>query len=538
MEMNILDLKDQLDEKTKLLISKMEKEIESKDKEIDNLKKELSFLKGQILNKNRKIFGQSSEQVDSRQLSLFNDAEKNSDFKIDEPTIEEITYLRKKSSSHSGKKDNLAGLDRVIIEHKLNEFEAVCDKCGSDLVIIGKKSKEILKYKPAELYIEEHISYTYACKNCEVDEDKTNIISAKIPNTLLYKSMASNELLAHVVCMKYQYAMPLYRMESYFSMMDVNLSRQTLSNWIINCANELQPVFDYMKGELVQRNYIHADETYVKVIEENEKDSKSKRFMWLYRSGCMENPIILYDYQKTRSGSCAEKFLEGFSGYLQTDGYDGYNKVKNIKRLYCMAHIRRKFFEIISTLSPEALKQSHALEGFNYCEQLYEIEKELREQYIGCDNYYDERHTIRLKKSAPIIRKFQEYVDAEIVNALPKSPLGKALVYAQKLLPYMKTFLTNGCLEIDNNSAERAIKPFVIGRKNWMFSKTIKGAKSSALLYSIIETAKANGLAAEKYLVYLFEILANSDVKESDILEKCMPWSEDIPDKLHIRTTK
>ncbi|MVX67481.1 transposase, partial [Clostridium chromiireducens] len=158
--------------------------------------------------------------------------------------------------------------------------------------------------------------------------------------------------------------------------------------------------------------------------------------------------------------------------------------------------------------------------------------------YIGSDDYYADRHTIRLKRSAPIIKKFQEYVDNEIVDALPKSPLGKALAYAQKLLPYMRTFLTNGCLEIDNNAAERAIKPFVIGRKNWMFSKTAKGAESSALLYSVIETAKANGLASEKYLVYLFEMLANSEIKERDMLEKCMPWSENIPDELRVKTTK
>ena len=157
---------------------------------------------------------------------------------------------------------------------------------------------------------------------------------------------------------------------------------------------------------------------------------------------------------------------------------------------------------------------------------------------MGSDDYYADRHIIRLKKSDPILKKFQEYVDSEIVDALPKSPLGKALAYAQKLLPYMRTFLTNGCLEIDNNAAERAIKPFVIGRKNWMFSKTSKGASSSALLYSIIETAKANGLATEKYLVYLFEVLASSEIKERDILEKCMPWSENIPDQLRVKTTK
>ena len=467
--MELLDLDNQLDEKTKLLISRMDKELktkdselESKEKEIDNLKRELAFLKSQILNKNKRIFGQSSEQVDSKQLSLFNDAEKNSDSKVAEPAIEEITYARKKTSN-IGKKDNLAGLERVIIEHKLDNSEMECKKCGHTLTVIGKKSKETLKYKPAELYIEEHVTYTYACKNCEAETDKANIISAKSPVTFLYKSMASNELLAHVISMKYQYSMPLYRMESYFKMMNVSLSRQTLSNWIIGCAARLEPVFDYMREELLKRNYIHADETYVKVIEENGKDSKSKRFMWLYCSGEIDKRIILYDYQNTRSGSCAEKFLQGFSGYLQTDGYDGYNKIKNIKRLYCMAHIRRKFYDIISTLTPEALKQSHALEGFNYCEQLYKIEKELKEQYIDSDDYYDIRHTIRLQKSEPILKNFQQYVDTEIINALPKSPLGKALAYAQKLLPYMRTFLTNGCLEIDNNAAERSIKPFVIG---------------------------------------------------------------------------
>lgn len=542
--MELLDLDNQLDEKTKLLISRMDKELKTKDselqskeKEIDNLKKELAFLRSQILNKNKKIFGQSSEQVDSKQLSLFNDAEKNSDSKAEEPAIEEITYRRKKTSN-AGKKDNLAGLERVVIEHKLDDSEMQCNECGNTLTIIGKKSKEILKYKPAELYIEEHVTYTYACKNCEAETDKANIISAKSPVSFLYKSMASNELLAHVISMKYQYSMPLYRMESYFKMMNVSLSRQTLSNWIIGCAARLEPLFDYMRQELLKRSYIHADETYVKVIEENGKDSKSKRFMWLYRSGGIDKHIILYDYQNTRSGSCAERFLQGFCGYLQTDGYEGYNKVRHIKRLYCMAHIRRKFYDIISTLTPEALKQSHALEGFNYCEQLYKIEKELKEQYIDSDDYYDIRHTIRLQKSEPILKNFQQYVDREIINALPKSPLGKALAYAQKLLPYMRTFLTNGCLEIDNNAAERSIKPFVIGRKNWMFSKTVKGAHSSAVIYSIIETAKANGLAPEKYLLYLFEMIADKEVMDKEMLKKCMPWSDNIPDNLHIKFSK
>jgi len=209
--MNDLNIEEQLDYKTKNIISKMEKEIELKDKEIRDLKNELSFLKNQVLNKNKKIFGKSSEQMDSNQISLFDEAEKFCDSKVAEPTIEEITYKRKKASSYVGKKDNLANLERVIIEHKLDEDKTNCDKCNGQLVVIGTKSKEILKYKPAELYIEEHITYSYACRVCEEAEGKANIVTTKSPNTLLYKSMASNELLSHVINLKYQFALPLYR---------------------------------------------------------------------------------------------------------------------------------------------------------------------------------------------------------------------------------------------------------------------------------------------------------------------------------------
>ena len=527
-------LENELDENTKLLISKMEKEIESKDKEINNLKNELDYLKAQLLNKNRKIFGQSSEQLDMDQMSIFDEAEKNSNSNVPEPTLEEITYLRNNNPKKIiGKKDNLANLERIIIEHKLEGEEAICDKCGSILTLIGKKSsKEILKYVPAKLYIEEHITYSYACKPCEESSGDANIITTKAPNTVFYKSMASNELIAHMIIMKYQHAMPLYRQETYFKMLGADISRQTMSNWTIAAAGVLQGVYDIMKDELLKRKYIQADETTVQVIDDNGKDSKSKKYMWLYKSGASKEPIILYDYQKTRSSSCPREFLKGFSGFLQTDGYNGYNKVDNIKRLYCLAHIRRKFHEIVINLDKDALKKSRAIIGFNYCEQLYKIEKDLREAYSKEDNYYNKRFEIRLEKSARLLDEFQEYAERELKNALSKSPLGKALDYARKLLPDMKTLLLDGSLEIDNNGAERAIKPFVIGRKNWLFSNTAKGAKASASIYSIIETAKSNELIVEKYLVYLLGILSDVDLKDKDMMLKIMPWSKDIPPEL------
>lgn len=436
---------DELDDKTKVIISKMEKvikdkdsEIKTKNAEIEDLKNQLAFLKGQILNKNRKIFGQSSEQASGDQLSFFNEAEKDSDSKISEPDIETVTYSRKKAVSHNGKKDNTANLKRVVIEHKLDDSKKVCDKCGNQLSFIGTKKKELLKYKPAEIYIEEHITEVWACKNCEAEADKANIISADSPKTFLHKSMASNELAAHVITMKYLHSMPLTRMETYFQMMDVRLSKQTLSNWIVNSASELECVYNCMKQNLLKSSYAHADETPVKVIDSKGKEYKSKHYMWVYVSDKEDSHLILYDYQKTRSSSCPIKFLEDFSGYLQTDGYSGYNKVENVKRLYCLAHIRRKIFDIVTELHGEALKHSRAIIGFNYCEQLYYIEKDIREQYSGSDDYYNDRHRIRLEKSLPIFNKFQKYVDTEIPDPLLASALGKALNYTQKLLPNMK----------------------------------------------------------------------------------------------------
>lgn len=534
--MNNLDIDSQPDKNTKNIILQMERDIENKDKEIDLLKKELEFLKSQIINKNKKLFGQSSEQVDSSQISLFNEAEKESDLKQAEPTVEEIVYTRNKPSKNIGKKDNLSNLEIVTIDHKLSQEESTCNECNSSLVEIGKKEKDILKYIPAKLYIERHYTYSYACKSCEENTGEANIISTKSPATLLHKSMASNDILAHSICLKYMYALPLYRQENYFKMLGVNLSRQTLSNWMLSAANEFSIVYDLMKSELLKSKYIQADETTLKVIDDRGKDSKSKKYMWMYKTGGNNNSIVLYDYQPTRSSSCPKTFLGDYSGYLQTDGYNGYNKVENAKRIYCLAHIRRKYYDIVSNLDKEALKKSRAIIGFSYCEKIYSIEKELREEHGKNDDFFEIRYKERLKRTAALLDEFEHYAKVEIENALPKSPLGQALDYTQKLLPKMKTILQDGSLEVDNNAAERAIKPFVIGRKNWLFANTGRGAKSSATIYSIIETAKSYGLSVERYLVYLMNVLSDETTHREDILLEAMPWSKSLPEDLKIQT--
>ena len=289
-----------------------------------------------------------------------------------------------------------------------------------------------------------------------------------------------------------------------------------------------------MKSELLKRNYIHADETVLKVLRDDGKEaSKSNSYMWLYMSDTDKKPIVLYDYQKTRASSWTKKFLGDYKGYLQTDGYAGYNSVSEATRIYCLAHIRRKFHEIVSTLDKKTLEDSRAIIGFNYCEQIYNLEKELRQLYSNNKDYYDIRFKERQTKLAPILDNFISYIDEDIKNALPRSPLGKALDYAQKYVPSLKNVLLDGSLEVDNNAAEQEIKPFVIDRKNFLFCKTAKGATASSYLYSIIETAKANNLVVEKYLVYLFENLIQTNDNHS--LENLMPWSDSIPDNIKIK---
>ncbi|MGL4655483.1 MAG: IS66 family transposase, partial [Sarcina sp.] len=362
--MNFEITNNELNEETKLLISKVEliekeldnnkktlserdKEISKKDKEIQELKNEIALLKGVLSNSNRKIFGKSSEQIDLNQLSLFNEAEKHSDLKVEEPTVEEITYKRAKKHSSTGKKDNLAALETVVIEHKLEGADLKCIKCGDELTEIGIKSeKMILKYIPAKLIVEKHLMYSYACRSCDKETGENNIVSTSAPKSVFHKSMASNELIAHAVVLKYQHALPLYRQEAYFDMMGATLSRQTLCNWTMSAAKVLEPLYIHMKAELLTRNYIHADETTLKVINDNGKDSKSKKYMWLYMSETDNKPVILYEYQNTRSSACPKKFLGAFSGYLQTDGYTGYNSVSEATRIYCLAHIRRKFYDV------------------------------------------------------------------------------------------------------------------------------------------------------------------------------------------------
>ena len=329
---------------------------------------------------------------------------------------------------------------------------------------------------------------------------------------------------------KYVNAIPLYRQEKEFEMLGIDISRQTMANWVIRCATDwLEPLYNVMKELLRNREVLHADETVLQVLKEPGKTPQSNSYMWLYRtSGYTQEPIVLYEYQPDRRAKRPKEFLEGFKGYLHTDGYAGYHSLpKDITVCGCFAHARRKFDEVLKSIKPSEQLGSKALAGKNYCDQLFSIERKLSEFT------HEVRYEKRLELAKPVLDEFLAWLKS--VDALPQTALGKAVHYTLGQWEYLDNYLLDGRCEISNNRAERSIKPFVIGRKNFLFADTVRGAKASAIVYSIIETAKENGLNPMNYLTYLFERMPNEDFKNNpDVFEFLFPWGN-LPEKCYVK---
>lgn len=284
-----------------------------------------------------------------------------------------------------------------------------------------------------------------------------------------------------------------------------------------------------MHEYLLKETVIHADETTMQVLAEKGKKPNSKSYMWLYSSGYYGKDIFLYEYQPSRAKKHPKKFLKEFKGYLQTDGYPGYNAVEDVTLVGCFAHARRGFTDALKALPKDAeISKATASEGLEFCNKLFSIEKSIK------DKSHKQRYENRLEKSEPILKAFLSWLKTKELQVLPKSSLGKAIKYCLNQWTKLEAFILDGRLEISNNRAERAIKPFVIGRKNFLFSKSPKGATASSIVYSIVETAKANGLNTFYYLNYVFEKLPNIDIEDIDRLDELLPWSTSIPEECKV----
>jgi transposase len=306
----------------------------------------------------------------------------------------------------------------------------------------------------------------------------------------------------------------------------IELSRQTLANWMIHGSNDwLNILYSRMHEYLIKQDIIHADETTLQVLNEPGRAATTNSYMWLFRTGRTGPAIVMYEYQTTIASKHPCKFLTGFKGYIHADGYAGYNNIPDVKIVGCWAHARRKFDEALKAMPDKSIISSVAAkEGLDYCNKLFEIERKL------VDLTDEERYEKRLEQSKPVLGAFFVWLNIKSKQVLPKSAFGMAITYCRNQWHKLEGFLLDGRLEIDNNRGERSIKPFVIGRKNWLFSNSQKGATASAVIYSIIEIAKENQLNPFLYLTYLFEQLPNTDREDIQKLDALLPWSKDLPD--------
>lgn len=502
----------------------------SKDAYIEHLENTIKDLQNQVSNLTEMVmllrkekFGSSSEKTPKQvegQLSLFNEAELEADASVPEPIKKDVRgYTRVNAKTKREELIKDLPVREILCESAPED--QICPGCHSALRPLGKETvREELEYIPAKLQIVRYVRMSYECPKCK-HTDHPYIQKALTPTSLLNHSLASPSSVANVMYQKYVNSVPLYRQEKDWEQLGISLSRATMANWVIRCSQDyLMPVVEHLRKELLSRDIVHCDETPVQVLKEEGKKPQTKSYMWLYRTGNDEKaPVILYDYQPSRNGDHAVTYLKEFKGYVHSDGFSGYNKLKDITRCGCWAHLRRKFVEAIPTKKSKDASLTSAEIGRDYCNQLFKIEDSLK------DLSPNERFQKRLELEKPVLEAFWCWL--ENLTVLKGSALGKAVIYAKNQKPYMENYLLDGRLSISNNAAENAIRPFTVGRKNWLFADTPKGAAASAAVYSLIETAKANGLNVYTYLEYLLLYMPDVDWRNDPAqLDFLMPWSE------------
>jgi len=495
----ITNLPNDVDE-LKSLLTMAVAEIKEREKDISLLLEKLNGLR-------RRAFAPSSEAADFVQPGLFNEAEELAQ----EPEPEEAEdegHEKKRRGKRSPLPDHLP---RRIVVIELPESERICPDTGVLLVEIGEEVSEKLNLIPAKAEVIRTIRKIYGLPG-----GKGGVKTAPVPESILPKSIAAAGLVAFILVSKYADGLPLYRLEQIFKRINLDLPRQTMARWVIEVALKMMPLYNLLQDRLLEPGYVQMDETPIQVLKEKGKKATTKSYMWVrHRPG--PHPIVLFDYSPTRSGDNPTRLLEGFTGYLQVDGYDGYAPVTSdgkIIRLGCWDHCRRKFFEAFKCSGGKSIGKM----GINLIKKLYEIEKDLK----GLAP--EVRYEARQARAKPVLEKMDRWLREVRGKVLPKSMAGKAVMYACNEWTYLTRYLDDGVLEIANIAIENAIRPFAIGRKNWLFSDTVAGAEASAMIYSLVETAKKNGLNPFDYLSVVLEKLPQA--KSADDIEKLLPFRE------------
>lgn len=465
-------------------------------------------------------FGRSSERSDPQQPRLFNEAEALSDAASseNEGDIDVPAHRRRRG----GRKPLPDALPRVEVVRDLDEAEKVCpNDPGHVLRQLGEERAERIVYRPAELYVEVEVRPKYACGRC-----KDHVACQPPSPQPIPKSMASPSLLAQIATAKYVDGLPLARQEKILGRLGIDLPRATLAAWMIRCGELAHPLTELLLERVREGGYVLADETPFQVLKESGRRAASQSYLWALRKEDPVHPLLYYEYAPTRGGEVPLKLLAGFQGYLQTDGYkgyDGFDAMPQIVHVGCFAHARRKFDEALrgqgkkkGKSAKKRSKERVAEQGLDRINALFKTEKSYRQAAP------DERYRLRQEKLAPQLDELRRWATTAKERVPPTSLAGKAIDYLENQWPKLVRVLEDGRLELSTNAVERAIRPFVIGRKAWLFADTPSGATASARLYSLVETAKANGVEPWRYLEAIFTRLPSASSRAD--YEALLPW--------------
>ena len=494
-----------------------------------------------------KQFGPSSEKGVEGQLALpiFNEAESEREMLNIEPKEEELPTVENKKNKKNphGKKHDIKNLPVIVTTYQLSTEDQFCAKCGGTLHEIRPEIRTELEVIPAKVIVHKYESMIYGCRGCEKDQTSSITKAPGAPEAVIKGSMVSASLLSDIMVKKYVDATPLYRQEQDYKRKGIPITRNNMAHWVIRGSNDwLQLMYDRLQELLLAKDVIHMDETTLEVLSEPHRPATSNSYMWVAStSACeTENPIALYHYTETRASYQARAFLGNYHGFVHVDGYAGYDSLlkeskdgpaMNIILVACMAHVRRKYKEALKAVKPEDYRYTAANQGLLYIKEMFRIEGELSTISIeDKSQFYKNRYEERLRRLKPVMDDFFAWTKEELPKVLPKCSYGIAIKYTVKQEEKLRNILLDGRLELTNNRAERTVKPFIIGRKNWLFTNTPAGAKSSATVYSIIETAKQNELNPFEYIKYLFEQLPKINLCDLEELDQLLPWSNTLPE--------
>lgn len=492
---------------------------------IKHLEQQILLLKEQVDFLTRKLYGTKSEKTSALQIegqmSLFNEVESCADPNAQEPDLVEVEkHLRKKK--YTGQREELVkSIPHSKVLHTIDDREKICEKCGGTMVRVGEEFvRTEVQFIPAKLKVIDHYRETYECRACR-KRGKPHMEKAPVPYPPVMHSLASASTIAWLIHQKFELGIPLHRQEKEWNALGLSLSRATMSNWLLVVYRDwLQYVVCRLKQELLKQSYLHIDETHVQVLKEPGRKNPSDSYMWVYCSiKDAANPIRYFEYQPGRGGKYPEAFLEGYNGYIHTDAYSGYNGVKGVKRCLRYTHLRRAFVDALpkDVHDPKASKPAEAILRLN---KLFEIEGELESLSP------EQKKKERLIREKQHLEDFWSWAEKDAIGELPKSKLSTAFHYTLNHRQEFFNYLEDGHCSISNSLAENCIRPFVIGRKNWLFAGSPKGAAASAGIYTLVETAKANELAPMKYIKYILSDMPGSAFLEHpEYLDDYLPWN-------------